>query len=282
MADLIRLHAAIGRYPHSAPLLDGAVASPLFRLYDAGIAPISRAFAPMVREGRFDLAEMAIATFLMANEAGRPLVLLPIVMAARFQESALLCRRDGRVHGPADLRGARVGVRAYSQTTGMWLRGTLAEHGVAADAIRWVTFEDAHEPSYRDPPWAERAPVGADLTAMLRDGSLDAAIFGNELPEGDDFRPVFPDPAAAGEAFRAMHGFVPVNHLLVLRRDVAAAHPEIAPILVQLLGGITPPGGREALDPVLALAARFCAAQRLLARPLTPGEIWDGTPPTPA
>ena len=182
MGDPIRLSAAIGRYPHSAPVLDGAVASPLLQIEDGGIKPISRAFAPMVRQGRFDLSEMAIATFLMAKAVGRPLVLLPVVMVARFQEGALLCRADGPVRGPSDLVGRCVGVRAYSQTTGMWLRGTLAGHGVPAGAVRWVTFEDAHEPSYRDPPWAERAPAGADMTAMLRDGVLDAAIFVNEMP----------------------------------------------------------------------------------------------------
>ncbi|WP_426955762.1 ABC transporter substrate-binding protein [Muricoccus radiodurans] len=279
-AGPLTLRAAIGRYAHSAPVLDGIATSPLLRIEDAGIRPISKAFAPMVREGRFDLSEMAIATFLMAKEAGRPLVLLPVVMASRFQEGALLCLKGSAIRGPADLRGKRVGVRAYSQTTGLWLRGTLAEHGVPSDSVRWVTFEDAHEPTYHDPPWAERAPAGADIAAMLRDGSLDAAIFGNELPEGDDLRPVFPDPAAAGEAFRARHGFVPVNHLLVLRRDVAEAHPEIAPEIVRLLGGITPPGGRTALNPALTLATRLCVEQGLMKRPLTLAEIWDGTPPT--
>ena len=282
MTEPVSLRAALGRYPHSAPVLDGTLASPLLRIEDAGIRPISRAFAPMVREGRFDLSEMAIATFLMARAAGRPLVLLPVVMAARFQEGALLCRADGPVRGTADLRGARVGVRAYSQTTAMWLRGTLAEHGVPAEAVRWTTFEDAHEPGHRDPPWAERAPAGADMAAMLRGGALDAAIFGNELPEGGDLRPVFPDPAAAGEAFRARHGFVPINHLLVLRRAVAEAHPGIVPELVRLLGGITPPGGRAALDPALLLASRLCAEQGLAPRVLDAAEIWDGTPPAVA
>ena len=276
MADL---HTAIGRYPHSARALDGAVASSL-RLADAGIKPISRAFAPMVREGRFEAAEMAIATFLMARAAGKPLVLLPVVMAARFQEGALLCRADGPIRGPEDLAGRRVGVRAYSQTTGMWLRGTLREaHGVPSDAIRWTTFEDAHLDGVPDPSHAARAPDGADMAAMLRDGELDAAIFGNDVPPDPAFRPVFPDAAAAGEAFRARHGFVPVNHLLVVRRDVLDARPEVAAELVRLFGGLTPPGGRAALEPAISLALRWCAEDGLLPRPLAITSVWDGLPP---
>ena len=100
------LKAAIGRYPAHRGLLDGAVTSGLLRLEDAGIAPISRAFAPMVREARFDVSEMAIATFLQARAWGKPLVLLPVVLAARFQEAALLCRADGPIRGPADLAAA--------------------------------------------------------------------------------------------------------------------------------------------------------------------------------
>src|SRR5260370_125308 len=100
---------------------------------------------------------MAIGTFLQARAYVKPLVLLPVTLAARFQEGALLCRADSDLRSPAGLTGRRVGVRAYSQTTGIWLRGILAEvHGVRAETVRWVTFEDAHVAEYRDPPLAER------------------------------------------------------------------------------------------------------------------------------
>jgi 4,5-dihydroxyphthalate decarboxylase len=275
----IALTAAIGRYPHTAPLLDGARRSALLDLRFEAVKPISRAFAPMVRQGRFDVSEMAIATFLMAKAAGKPLVLLPVTLAARFQEAAALCRADGPVRGPADLAGRRVGVRAYSQTTGMWLRGVLAErHGVAPDAVPWITFEDAHLAEYKDPPWAERAPAGADLTAMLKGGEIDAAIFGNELPDEPGFRPVFADATAAGEAFRAAYGFVPVNHLAVLRRDVVEAHPEAAAELVRLLSSPGLASGRAALAAPISLASRWCAEQGLTPRVLTLDEVWEGLP----
>jgi 4,5-dihydroxyphthalate decarboxylase len=276
------LSAAIGRTPRTEGLFTGAVSSPRLRLDLAPVPVISRAFAPMVREGRYDASEMAIATFLMAKAARKDLALLPVVLAARFQEGALLRRADdGAIRGPADLEGKRVGVRAYSQTTGMWLRGVLRESfGLRPDAMRWVTFEDAHLAEYRDPPWAERAPAGADMLAMLKAGELDAAVFGNELPADPALRPVFPDPEAAGSAFRAAHGFVPVNHLLVARGDVARDRPEALAELLRLLraaGAETP--GREALAPAIALAGRYSAEQGLLPRPLGLEEVWEGTPP---
>ncbi len=238
------LSAAIGRYPHTAALF----ADPTLRIEPFPV--ISRAFAPMVREQRFEVSEMAIATLLMARAARSDLKLLPVVMAARAQHGALLRRADDRF-GPDALPGKLVGARAYSQTTGMWLRGMLAEeHGIAADALRWVTFEDAHVPGFRDPDCAKRAPPGSDMVAMLLDGTLDAAVFGNDVPDDPRFAPVFPDPAAAGPALVARHGVTPGHPMVGLRRH-----------------GAHRPGK-------VALALRYAAAQGLLARTPTLDEIW--------
>src|SRR3984885_613523 len=104
----LSLSVAIGAYPHTQALKSGRIASPELRLDFADISPVNRAFAPMVRERRFDVSEMAIGTFLQAKAYGKPLALLPIAMAARFQESALLCRAASAIRGPADLSGRRV------------------------------------------------------------------------------------------------------------------------------------------------------------------------------
>ncbi len=282
------LSAALGAYRHTAALRSGQVSSARLRLEFATVSPVNRAFAPMVRDGRFDVCEMAIATFLQARACDKPLVLLPVTLAARFQEAALLCRADSRIHGPADLAGRRVGVRAYSQTTGMWLRGILAEsHGVPPDAVRWVTFEDAHVAEYRDPPCAERAPAGTDMLALLRARDLDAVIVGNDPPDDPGLRTVFPDPAAAGEAFRRRHGFVPVNHLLTIRRDLAGRRPDLVDELLRMFREAkaasagdagTLPMGCAALQPAVDLALRYSTEQGLLPRHLDAGEVWDGLP----
>ena len=281
------LRAAVGTYPHTIALKSGQVSSTRLRLDFADVSPINRAFAPMVRDGRYDVCEMAIATFLQAKAYGRPLVLLPVTLAARFQESALLCRVDGGVNGPADLAGRRIGVRAYSQTTGMWLRGILAEnHGIRPDAVRWVTFEGAHVAEFYDPPWAVRAPASADMMEMLRAGDLDAVIVGNEMPVDPGLRTVFSDPAAAGEAFWRHHGFVPVNHLLTVRSELAERRPDLVGELIRMFrdaaatapGGAALPMGRAALQPAVELALCYSAGQGLLPRTLGPEEIWEGLP----
>ncbi|WP_431285270.1 ABC transporter substrate-binding protein [Humitalea sp. 24SJ18S-53] len=275
--------AALGRYPHTAALLDGTVTSPLLALDFVPVAPISRAFAPMVRDGAYDVSEMAIATFLQARAWNKPVVLLPVAVAARFQEGALLCRVDSDIRGPADLRGRRIGVRAYSQTTGMWLRGILADDfGIAAEEMGWTTFEGAHVPEYADPAFVQRAPAGKDLLGMLRSGEIDAAILGNDMPDDPGLRTVFPDPVAAGGSFFARHGFVPVNHLVVVRAPLAATSPALVAELVRMFGAARGaallPAGREALSQAIALALRYMAAQQMLPRAMVAEESWSGLP----
>jgi 4,5-dihydroxyphthalate decarboxylase len=285
-----RLATAIGKYPHTAALSDGRISSSLLTLQFADFPTINRAFAPMLREERFDVCEMAIASFLQAKAYGKPLVLLPVVLAARFQEPALVCLAGSDIGSPCDLAGGRVGVRAYSQTTGVWLRGILADsYGLGAEAINWVTLEDAHVAEYRDPPWTERAPAGADLINMLRQGELDAIIVGNDVPDDAALRGVFADPEASAAAFRRAHGVMPINHMLTVRGALAASRPDLLKELTRMFraaaaaasaGGPGPDGGLPAtqIKAALQLALRYSTEQGLLPRALDIAEIWAGLP----
>lgn len=289
-AERLVLRTAIGKHPHTDALRDGRITSHLLTLAFADVPTIHRAFAPMVRGQRFDVSEMAIATFLQAKAYGKPLVLLPVTLAARFQEASLLCRAAGDVRGPADLAGRRVGVRAYSQTTGMWLRGILAEdYGVRPDAVRWVTFEDAHVAEYRDPPSVERARPGAEMLAMLRAGELDAVMLGSDVTDRSDLRTVFPDPAAASETFWRKHGFVPVSHLVAVRRELVESRPDLTAELLRMFreakaaiphrgGRESLPIGRAALRPAIDLALRYATEQALLPGRLDAEKVWEGLP----
>jgi 4,5-dihydroxyphthalate decarboxylase len=278
------LRTVLKTYPHTRTIKNGELTDPRVRLDCIEVAPIYRAFAPMARQQAYDVSEMAIVTYLQARAYGKPLVLLPTVVAARLQQGCLVYDARRGTLTPADLKGARIGVRAYSQTTGMWVRGILADTwGVDIDAVRWITFEDAHLEEYVDPPIATRAPAGKTMLGMLQDGEIDAAIFGNDLPTDEWIRPVIPDPAAADQAWYAQHRQVPVNHVVVMRRDVAERYREAPRAVYELLergkamAPPTPadrlPSGIEALGERLGLVLRFCDRQGLLPRPLTLDEI---------
>ena len=141
----LTLKAMLGTYPDTKALRSGAVASSLVSLEFADVAVPNTAFPRVVRDLEFDVAELAIATFLIAKSAGKPLVLMPAVMFSRFQAQYVVYNAERGVLRPADLAGKRIGVRSYTTTTGMWSRGVLAnDYGVNFDAVTWVTFEPPH------------------------------------------------------------------------------------------------------------------------------------------
>ncbi len=147
------LRIAIGDYPHTLPLKRGEIASPWLKLDFVEVKPMHTAFKPMVREHAFDASEMALVTYLQAKAYKKGLKLLPAAMLARFQHGTVLYNSERGVLGPNDLAGKRIGVRSYSQTTGVWMRGILQnDYGVDLSGVQWVTFEDGHVAEAKDPP----------------------------------------------------------------------------------------------------------------------------------
>src|SRR5271155_1426557 len=223
---IVTLNACLGSYPHTRALKEGDVKSDRVKLQFTEINPVNRAFMPMAREQKFDLSEMAIVTYLQAKAYGKPLVLMPATMMGRFQHGTMLYNSERGTVTPESLPGRRVGVRAFSQTTGVWLRGILwKDYGVDLSKVKWVTFEDAHVAEYRDPPGVERAAAGKDITKMLLDGELDAAIFGGAMPSEPQLKSVIPNPDAAAKEWHDRHGVVPVNHMVVVKSALAKSDP---------------------------------------------------------
>jgi 4,5-dihydroxyphthalate decarboxylase len=201
MSPAVTLRAMLGDYPVTHALRRGTLGSPLIRFEFADVESPASAFPRVVRDLAFDVAELAIVTFLLAKAHGKPLVLLPAVVLGRFQHPFLVGNRERGALTPADLAGRRVGVRSYSVTTGAWVRGILAEDwGVDLDRVRWVTFEDPHVAEFRDPPNVERAPAGRDLMTMLLAGEP-TRPHRRRLTNADSrVAPLIVDPVGAAQA----------------------------------------------------------------------------------
>src|ERR1700719_2227079 len=218
----MRLRTLLGTHPGTAALKDGSIKSDLVSFDFADYSPTNKGFKPMVRDGAFDVSEMAIVTYLMAKSFGKPMVLLPNVVLARFQHAYALYHARSGTLTPRDLNGKRVGIRSFTTTTGAWLRGILAEdHGVDLDSIDWVTFEDAHVAEFRDT--TKRAPAGKQIIQMLLDGELDAVL--GEKVEHPHLKPLFADVGKEEKSWFDSHGVVPINHMVVVGRELSDAHP---------------------------------------------------------
>jgi len=240
-----------------------------------GAAPF---FKRVVRTHEFDVAELAIMTYVIAKTFGTPYRLLPFAVLARFQHPYLVYNAARGTITPQDLHGKRVGVRAYSVTTGVWIRGILAEdHGVDISRVKWVTFEDPHVAKFRDPPGVERAPASKDITAMLLAGELDAAILG-AIPTDPNLKPLIRDPAAAGRRWGEKHHAIQLNHLVVVKNTVPQkAADEVYQLLIdsKQAAGNPPmlPHGLEANRHNLEVAIDCAYQQKLIPKRFTVEEL---------
>ena len=215
----MRLKTLLGDYAVTNALKSGQVGSSLVQFDYADVTPPHAGFKRVVRDLEFDVAEIAIVTFLMAKAYGKPYVLLPAVMFGRFQHPYLVSIQD---LSPKQLEGKRVAIRSSSVTTVAWLRGILADdYGVDLAKIRWVTFEDAHVAEFRDPPNTERAPAGKTALGMLLDGEVDAAVLSDPVPRDSRLRPVIPDPPAAIADWRQRKAPLQINHMVAVKTTLA-------------------------------------------------------------
>lgn len=299
------LETHLGTYPQTAAIKDGTIGSPRIAFSFSSLTPPRMGFPPMVNDLAFEFSELAIVTFLVAYLAGKPLVLLPVTILSRLQHQSIVKRAGSAIREPRDLNGKRVGLRAFTVTTAMWVRGFLMnDYGVDDASITWVATEGAHLDTYVDPPNVIRKD-GANLKAMLLAGEIDAWIGDPEIVVDPGLVLLIPDAAEAEWEWFARTRTLPVNHVAAIRRDVLDSHPWLGRELLDVFGrasdaylegirahgprtaderfrarlielGADPfPLGYAALRGPIELASRYAVAEGIIARPVSMDELID-------
>jgi 4,5-dihydroxyphthalate decarboxylase len=143
------------------------------------VVPIIGAFRRMVRDVEFDICEMAPTTYMIARALGAPYIALPIFLMRRFHHGGFVVRPDAGIKVPKDLEGKKVGVRAYSVTTGVWTRGIFVnEYGLDSGKVTWVVDDEEHVTTLKLPPNVVHAPDGKSLQSMMKAGEIQAGFTG--------------------------------------------------------------------------------------------------------
>jgi 4,5-dihydroxyphthalate decarboxylase len=272
----MRLRTLLGDHACTAALKNGSIRSDLVEFDFVDYTPTNKGFKPMVREGAFDVSEMAIVTYLMAKNFNKPMVLLPNVVMARFQHGHAFYNAKRDTLTPAGLNGKRVGIRSFTTTTGAWLRGILAnDYGVDLNAIDWVTFEDAHVAEFVDT--TRRAPAGKQIVQMLLDGELDAIL--GEKVEYPDLKPLFADVKAEEARWFAKHAVKPINHMVVVAQELSDRHPEVVREVHRMLSEAASAANARfraaEMRRSLECITGYAAEQGLIARRFAADELFD-------
>ena len=249
-----KLTVVLGEYPHGQALLDGRVAVRGYATEAVRVRPIIGAYRRMIRDLEFDVCELAPVSYLMARQAGVPLTAIPVFLNRRFHHGDVQCAADSGIRIPSDLEGRRVGVRAYTVSTAVWVRGVLQEeYGVDIDKITWVVDDDDHVEGHT-PANVERVTDGRSLGELLRAGEIDAAFTGNagtgragapragwtaaaDSPAtgGDGPYPLFAEPDVLGADWYLRTGIYPLHSLIALRSEVVDRDPGLPAALYAAL-----------------------------------------------
>ena len=244
-ATPLPLKIAIANYGHTAPLKDGSVGIAGVQPDFVKVDPIIAAFRRMVREVEFDVCELASTTYFIARAFGAPFKALPVFLMRRFHHGGIVCREDAGIRAPRDLEGKKVGVRAYSVTTGVWTRGVLVnEYGLDASKVTWVVDDEEHVTQLRLPPNVVHVPAGKSLVSMMASGEIQAGFtaragIGREGPpqegwEGGGkpapvvYRDLIEDTARLEAEWFRHTGIYPMHGLIVVKDKLLADHPWLA------------------------------------------------------
>jgi 4,5-dihydroxyphthalate decarboxylase len=241
LAGKVRLKIAVAEYPHTAAVRNGSIPIEGVDAEIVTVEPQIGAFRRMVRQLEFDVCELAPTTYIIARAYGYPFVALPIFVLRRFHHAGLLVRPDARIETPKDLEGRKVGVRAYSVTTGVWTRGILIdEFGLDSSRVTWVVDDEEHVTQLRLPSNVIRTSAGRSLADMMADGELAAGFHGNAgvgrsgSPTGGwkqveaDYPDLFPNAAELEAQWYARTGIYPMHGTIVVKDAVLAEHPWVA------------------------------------------------------
>jgi 4,5-dihydroxyphthalate decarboxylase len=227
MADLT-LKTVTRTQGNNQALKDGTVRPKTFNFAFEEVDPLIAAFRRMVRGNEFDICEMAITTYICAKAHGKPMTAIPIFIVRAFHHGAILVNTKAGIRTPKDLEGKKVGVnRGYTVTTGVWARSILhQEHGVDLGKITWVLSGDEHVAEYKAPSNVVPMEKGKNMADMLVSGEIVAAI-GVEI-DHPDVKPLIPNALDAGLAALRKTGHYPINHLIVIKDELIAKHPDLA------------------------------------------------------
>jgi 4,5-dihydroxyphthalate decarboxylase len=244
-ASPLRLKTVLRRFSHTADLRDGKIPLKGVQLDFVDVQPAIASYRRMVRDVEFDMCELAPTTYYIARAYGAPFKALPIFLTRQFHHQGLVVRGDSGIRTPKDLEGKKVGVRAYSVTTGVWTRGILTnEYGVDSSKVTWVVDDEEHVTQLQLPTNVVHVPEGKSLASMMAAGEIQAGFTANagigregpptpgweatERPKTADYEELWKDGGTLGSEWYRRTGIYPFHGVIVLKDELLATHPRIA------------------------------------------------------
>jgi 4,5-dihydroxyphthalate decarboxylase len=233
-----KLTLAISHYDRHVPLLEGVIQAEGLDLEVLHVGQSEQGrygmdrHARMLRDEEFDIAEVSLSSYLMAQARKRPFTAIPVFPRRLFSQSQIWINPNNGIKEPKDLIGKKVGLNTFQTTLSVLAKGDLqADYGVPWREIEWHVANDEVIPfTPKDGVAIKKVPEGKNIGRMLQTGELQA-IFRPHPPhqvlEGaKDICRLFRDPKAEEIRYFERHGFYPIMHVVAFRDSVLQENPE--------------------------------------------------------
>ncbi|HEY3302429.1 MAG TPA: ABC transporter substrate-binding protein [Candidatus Binatia bacterium] len=238
MTSKLQLTLACGAYDLLRPLMEGAVVPAGIDLNVLTMASPER-HGRMLRHEEFDVCELSLVAYLVAQDQERAFKAIPVFPHRRFRHGYMVKRMNCGIDKPSDLNGKRVGLDTLQNSAGLWMRGILQDHyGVDLNTIEWWCQEEEDVP-FEPAKWMKvrRVPKGKNIDQMLVDGELEGALYPETLPSikkgSPKVGPLFPDSKAAEIDYYKKSGIYPIMHTVVIKDEILRENPWVAVSLMQ-------------------------------------------------
>ncbi len=230
----LNITLSCGYYDRTLPLLDGSVQPEGIQLVVASpIRPGTSMGSPEA-----DVYEAANPALIIQRDRGASHLGLPVFPRRKFFHQLILTRKESKISSFEDFAGKKVGIlRWYQHAMGVWLRGYLKDkYRIDPKEIHWFTERQNLFPMDESKGVSVTLiPSGVSLVQMLVDGELDILCHENAhrmLLQYQNLKRVFPNFKAAEVSYFKETGFFPINHVLVIKKEIVDKNPWVVPNLM--------------------------------------------------
>ncbi|EHP70302.1 hypothetical protein MetMK1DRAFT_00008040 [Metallosphaera yellowstonensis MK1] len=246
MVSHLHLTLASWQYDRILPLVDGTVRVEGIEINYVPLWP-QEIFYRMLKYKEFDVAELSFGAYLTSLFTDRSFVAIPVFPSRAFRHNGVFINARSGIERPEDLVGKRVGVPEYRQSAAIWTKGIMSDlYGVKPHSVeyfvgpledptkrrRYFVILSETDVLPKEEKFKVRRVDGKFLSDMLAEGEIDA-LYSALVPSTFRSRPdrvkrLFQNYVEDEKEYFRKTKIFPINHVIVLRRDLYEKHRWIA------------------------------------------------------
>lgn len=194
----------------------------------------------MYRYGEYDACEFSMSSYLVARSQDIDWFhAIPFFTRRMFGHKFCFVPTASDIKTPSDLKGQKIGIRSYENTLALMVKGMfMADYDLPVDSVTWVCTNKELVGSKPGPNIKlEHREDSQGLEDLLLSGEV-AAEVEPDLPHGwlegeRRVQRLFSDFSTEEKAYYRKTRVFPIMHPVVIKKDILDEHPWVATSLYE-------------------------------------------------